>query len=83
MTFQIADIEAAPRKFCKKENLLDPEDITMLKYLSDGKGTDQIAALMGLSRGAIAARRIRLCDRLGVHNTAHAVAWGFRNHYLR
>lgn len=58
-------------------------DIKILEGLADGKGFVQIGAKLNLPETAVSARARRLYERINVHNAAHAVAWGFRNGYLK
>lgn len=86
MTLQVCDIDQAPRRTYKRRNVsafVDPNDIFLLQELADGKGLSQIGPKLGITAHAVSSRCQRLFQRIGVHNAAHAVAWGFRNHYLR
>lgn len=57
-------------------------DLDLLHGLAEGKGFSQISARLNVSRAALAKRAQRLFARIGVHNSAHAVSWAYKNGLL-
>jgi DNA-binding CsgD family transcriptional regulator len=57
---------------------LFPREREVLRLVSAGKTTKEIASSLGLSCHTVADHRKRLCKKLGAHSTAELIALGMR-----
>ncbi len=50
----------------------------MLKYISEGKTSKQIASALNLSVFTVSNHRKHICKKLGLHSTAQLVAFAVK-----
>lgn len=57
-------------------------DKEIIRHLADGHTTKQIAELMKMTEPTTCTYRSRLFKKVGVINTAHLIAYAFKNRIL-
>lgn len=62
---------------------LSPRELQILELNADGYLNKQIADILGISTNTIKGLTRLLTVKLGVKNTKHAIAEGFRQGYLK
>jgi len=55
------------------------KDIALLRSMANGDDTNQSSKVLGYAYSSIETLKCRLYKKINVNNSAHAVAWGFRN----
>ena len=56
---------------------LTAREFDVLRLLSKGKTSKEIAATLCLSVQTVATHRKNICKKIGVHSTAELIAWAF------
>jgi DNA-binding NarL/FixJ family response regulator len=57
---------------------LTTREVEVLKLMADGLTTKIIATSLGITFKTVASHRMRILDKLGVHETVSAVRWAIR-----
>ncbi|MET0766096.1 MAG: LuxR C-terminal-related transcriptional regulator [Aeromicrobium sp.] len=61
---------------------LSPEELTLLRLLSQGMSADLIGRHLGLSDRTVRRRLRSVCDRVGVDSPIEAVVWAVRGRHI-
>ena len=59
-------------------NTLTPREHHALKLVAEGKTTQEVAQLLGISAKTADSHRARIMTKLGIHNTAGLVRYAIR-----
>jgi DNA-binding CsgD family transcriptional regulator len=59
----------------RNDSSLTPREKEVLRYIGQGKTSKQIAAALHLSVLTVSNHRRHICKKLGIHSTAHLVAF--------
>ncbi|MGE0681954.1 MAG: response regulator [Candidatus Binatia bacterium] len=65
-------------KIATTPDLLRPHERELLQLIADGRSTKEIAARLHVSPKAVESRRVRLMDRLDIHDVAGLVRYAIR-----
>jgi DNA-binding NarL/FixJ family response regulator len=57
---------------------LTPREIEILREIAQGRGSQQIAALLGISTGTARKHRENMMKKLGLHNAAEVTAYAIK-----
>lgn len=57
---------------------LTPREIEILREIARGRGSQQIAAVLGISVGTARKHRENMMNKLGLHNTAEVTAYAIK-----
>ncbi|WP_079685309.1 response regulator transcription factor [Ohtaekwangia koreensis] len=66
----------------KKVDITEKQ-LQVLRLISEGHSSEEIAKSLGNSKKTIDAIRIEMLNRFQVRNAAHLVAYGFRKKWLK
>jgi DNA-binding NarL/FixJ family response regulator len=61
---------------------LSPDELVLLRLLSEGLSADVIGRRLGLSDRTIRRRLRSVCDRVGVDSPIEAVVWAVRGRHI-
>lgn len=61
---------------------LSPDDLVVLRLISQGLTTEAIARELGMSERTLRRRGRLICDRLGVRTPIEAVVWAVRSRLI-
>ena len=62
----------------QSETELTPREIDILREIARGRGSQQIAAVLGISIGTARKHRENMMRKLGLHNTAEVTAYAIK-----
>ncbi|MFC6021921.1 helix-turn-helix domain-containing protein [Plantactinospora solaniradicis] len=65
-----------------QRQLLDDEELTLLRLLAQGLPIDAVARRLDMSERTVRRRTRAICDRLGVPAPISAVVWAVRHGLL-
>jgi DNA-binding NarL/FixJ family response regulator len=65
----------------QSEPELTPREVEILREISRGRGSEQIAAVLGISVGTARKHRENMMKKLGLHNAAEVTAYAIKKGY--
>lgn len=65
------------------EDLLTERQVEILKMLAEGKSSKEIGFVLGLSSKTVDVHRMRIMDRLGLHDVASLTLYAIRNQLVK